>query len=603
MGSTRLPGKILRPLAGKPMLWHVLHRLQKSTMLDAICVATSDQPADDAVAEFLAQNRSEFDVVLVRGSEDDVLARFRAAAQQTAADIIVRVTADAPLVDAALIDRMVGQLIADRSDYITVPQGTACIDEGIDPFTRSALDRLWAQARDDQIAREHVSGYFKKYPDFALTSDFDPGPDHCFSGARLSVDTPADLSFMEQIHGRLGVDAGEIVIGDLVDLLKVEPGLLEINNHVVRKALDDNAGCVLIICDVGGGKGYGHLSRCLAIAEAVRDDHGLGVIFAFPTDGPTDQPVADQQAAEQMTAARGFPVKLVGSLDPESEISKIISNNNIISAIFDVRNEYSGTLVKRVQQRGILTIVLDDPGDRRLCGDYAIYPPVPQIEAMDWSGYGGELLRGWEWSMLGARGIATRPGTADCRSDLSGQASGKSRVVISMGGSDPASLTLPVVRAARYLVVGYHMQVVIGPGFSAPDRLVRQIGDISRDIEILTGMDDLTEVLSGAHLTILAFGVTAYEAATLGVPALYLCLTDDHRQSASAFEAAEIGRVIDTPMPDGNSTFVDEGKITATLKGILGDDTARLQMAQNGPELIDGKGAARIAALIAEKPL
>ena len=114
MGSTRLPGKVLKPVAGKPLLWHIVHRLKKSTLIDAICVATSVNPLDDAIAEFGAAHG----VTVVRGPEDDVLARFARAAEVTDADIIVRVNADAPFIDAEFIDHLVTALIEQDGDYV-----------------------------------------------------------------------------------------------------------------------------------------------------------------------------------------------------------------------------------------------------------------------------------------------------------------------------------------------------------------------------------------------------------------------------------------------------------------------------------------------------
>ena len=90
MGSTRLPGKVLMPLSGKPVLWHIIHRLRKCRMVDVVAIATSDQPCDDPLVEF-ARNEG---VELVRGPEDNVLQRYALAAEKLAPDYIVRVTGE-----------------------------------------------------------------------------------------------------------------------------------------------------------------------------------------------------------------------------------------------------------------------------------------------------------------------------------------------------------------------------------------------------------------------------------------------------------------------------------------------------------------------------
>ena len=113
MGSTRLPGKVLRLIAGKPLLWHVVHRLKRCRTLDAIVIATSDNPRDDAIENFCREEN----VAIVRGPEDDVLARFALAAEKTEADIILRVSSDAPFLDAVFIDHLIATLIEKDGDY------------------------------------------------------------------------------------------------------------------------------------------------------------------------------------------------------------------------------------------------------------------------------------------------------------------------------------------------------------------------------------------------------------------------------------------------------------------------------------------------------
>src|SRR5580704_10787221 len=95
MGSTRLPGKVLKPVAGKPLLWHIVHRLKSSRLIQDIAVATTINPLDEAIVEWGAQEG----VTVVRGPEDNVLARFAMAAEALDADIVVRVSSYAPFLD------------------------------------------------------------------------------------------------------------------------------------------------------------------------------------------------------------------------------------------------------------------------------------------------------------------------------------------------------------------------------------------------------------------------------------------------------------------------------------------------------------------------
>ena len=115
MGSTRLPGKVLAPIAGNPMLWHVVERTRRAKALDQVMVATSENSKDDAVAEFCTESAID----CFRGSEEDVLDRYYQAARQFTDSTIVRITADCPLVDPGVADKVVGAYQDGPYDYVT----------------------------------------------------------------------------------------------------------------------------------------------------------------------------------------------------------------------------------------------------------------------------------------------------------------------------------------------------------------------------------------------------------------------------------------------------------------------------------------------------
>jgi len=219
MGSTRLPGKVLRPVAGKPLLWHIIHRLKASRQIADIAVATTVNPLDEAIVEF----GEAHGVTVIRGPEDDVLARFAKAAEMLDADIIVRVSSDAPFLDARFIDHLVISMIEQGGDYVLMEDGAPCAHEGVDPLTRRALDKLMLHASDDPAAREHVTGYFKLHPNFVRIARAPAYPLLAREGGRLTIDTPDDLAFVEAVHDRLHAKAGEASLSDLLLLLEREP--------------------------------------------------------------------------------------------------------------------------------------------------------------------------------------------------------------------------------------------------------------------------------------------------------------------------------------------------------------------------------------------
>jgi spore coat polysaccharide biosynthesis protein SpsF (cytidylyltransferase family) len=228
MGSTRLPGKVLAPLAGTPLLALVIERTAAAPGLDAIAVATSDLARDDVVAAVA----EEAGVDVVRGSEQDVLDRFHGGAERLGADVLVRITADCPLVDPELIGRVIDLRARNRLDYAAIPTGglpgIRCFPDGLDceVFTATALAIAWREATDP-YDREHVSPLIKRDARFArayLEADTD------LAAERWTVDHPEDLEFVRAVVDRLGRACG---YRGILALLEREPELRALNAGLV----------------------------------------------------------------------------------------------------------------------------------------------------------------------------------------------------------------------------------------------------------------------------------------------------------------------------------------------------------------------------------
>ena len=202
MGSSRLPGKVLHPLIdGMPVLEVLLRRISKSKLISETVVATTDSKLDDVLVNWLLERK----VSVFRGSESDVLQRFAGCAEKFHADVIVRLTADDPLKDPAIIDRAVS-IFTDRGlfDYVsntkipTFPEGL-----DVEVFSRNAL--LTAHKNAVKLSeREHVTPYIWKNDSVFSCHNFRSTPDH--SAIRLTVDTQEDLDFIEKLMARLEGD-------------------------------------------------------------------------------------------------------------------------------------------------------------------------------------------------------------------------------------------------------------------------------------------------------------------------------------------------------------------------------------------------------------
>lgn len=225
MGSTRLPNKVMKPIAGVPMIELLLARLSRAAELDEIVVATSE----DARNQPLAEHVGSLGYRCCRGSEDDVLARFVAAAQESAADIVVRITGDCPLVDPALVDEAIRGFRAAGVDYfsnIAPPSYPDGLD--IEVFTRTALERAAVES-NERFDHEHVTPYLRSGR-FTMAG-MNAGEE--LSGLRWTVDEAADFSVISEVFAHFAPD---IHFGwrQVLDLQRSQPELFSDNQQLIR---------------------------------------------------------------------------------------------------------------------------------------------------------------------------------------------------------------------------------------------------------------------------------------------------------------------------------------------------------------------------------
>ena len=203
MSASRLPGKVLEDIGGKPMLVRVVERVEAAKSIDKVVVATSDQPADAAV-EALCKERG---FSCFRGHENDVLDRFYRAAESIGAkagDTLVRITADCPLMDPAVIDKVVAAKTP-AVDYATnVIRYTYPDGLDVEVFSFDSLARAWKEATDP-VHREHVTPYIRTTGKFQVTN-VECETDWSKKDYRWTVDEPADLGFVRAVFERLAAD-------------------------------------------------------------------------------------------------------------------------------------------------------------------------------------------------------------------------------------------------------------------------------------------------------------------------------------------------------------------------------------------------------------
>lgn len=226
--STRFPGKVIAPLHGAPMIVRQVERLRMTSSIERLVVATSIDPSDDPLVEVLDAAGIE----VRRGPLDDVVGRFALVVDEFAPDHIVRLTADCPLADPAVIDHVVAEHLADGTDY-TSNVLTPTYPDGLDveAITADAFARLLAQPLTSR-EREHVTlGLYGRPESFTLRN-VTQEPDR--SALRWTVDVPDDLTFVREVYTRLYDGNPGFGQAEILDLLARHPELERTENDVAR---------------------------------------------------------------------------------------------------------------------------------------------------------------------------------------------------------------------------------------------------------------------------------------------------------------------------------------------------------------------------------
>lgn len=335
------------------------------------------------------------------------------------------------------------------------------------------------------------------------------------------------------------------------------------------------AASVLIRCDGAPDIGLGHLVRCIALADELRAGQACQVKFLTRRG----------DVAFQMIEKAGHAIiKPATSAEPDHAwISRVLIEQRPDVLIMDFRDPLSPDAVLEWRRQGVLTVTIDDPEDKRVACDLVFSPPVPQVKRMSWAGFTGELLAGWEWVVLRRQFANISPPTKKNPLPV---------VLVTMGGSDPAGLTLKAVQALDSLEEEFETILVLGGAFCHQEALDKLLRPTRRKFEIRRNVADMAGVMAEADLAVASFCVTAYELATVGVPGIYLCLSDDHAEAASAFVEAGIGVSL------GVHSGVTAEQIAAAAKTFLGDAGWRTGMGRKSRRLMNGCGAQNVARKI-----
>ncbi|WP_027963780.1 cytidylyltransferase domain-containing protein [Halalkalibacillus halophilus] len=231
MGSSRLKGKVLKEVLGKPLLAYQVERIKRSTLLDEVIVATTDQARDDEIVELCQSLHLPF----YRGEEEDVLDRYYKAAKYHRADVIARFTGDCPVIDPQVIDTVMKNYLKQK-DAVQYASNTLqrTYPRGMDTevFSFQALEASHAQAKS-KIDREHVTRYITTHSSsfklFNVTHNKD------YSSFRWTVDTREDFALVKNMIEAIYPVLPHFTMEDCIHLLEKKPAWKQINSHIEQK--------------------------------------------------------------------------------------------------------------------------------------------------------------------------------------------------------------------------------------------------------------------------------------------------------------------------------------------------------------------------------
>jgi len=232
MGSTRLPGKVMKDLLGKPVLTRDVNRVRRAKRIDEIVIATTTREEDDLIVSLCEEEGWR----CFRGSENDLLDRYYQAARAFKADVVVRITSDCPMIDPEIIDKVIEEILnrLGRVDYVsnTLPPRTFPRGLDVEVMTLEALERAWSEDNNPAL-REHVTPYIYRNPEtfrlHRVANEVD------LSHHRWTLDTPEDLLFIQTVYEHFGND--HFTWREALRYLEQHPEIVKINSDIKQKTI------------------------------------------------------------------------------------------------------------------------------------------------------------------------------------------------------------------------------------------------------------------------------------------------------------------------------------------------------------------------------
>ena len=338
---------------------------------------------------------------------------------------------------------------------------------------------------------------------------------------------------------------------------------------------------IVFRCDGDDFVGFGHVSRCLNVAN---NFPGIVVFDAIFFGN------FDDYAARKIKNAGHEIINLKNSsnnYDHESEtLSEYIKLKKIDVLFLDTRNQYSEDEVGVLRSSPVLIVTLDDPFERRKQVDLAFYPPVESVVSMEWENFCGTKFIGWDYYPLSEKIIPQRR----IRNFRNRQDNIK--IIVSMGSIDPLDYTSLILSSLLKTEGSFEIEVIIGPNNTFKPKIQALANNTEIPITLVENCHNMIDRMSSADIGFIAFGVSAYEAASLGLPTMLFSISEDHFSSAKSFIDAGMSVHAWPSYPK------EDASLNVRVQEFLLDQIELETKSRNAFVKVDGLGASRICSEI-----
>ncbi len=354
LSSSRLPEKHFRKIGNRTVLEWLIDNLKTCEQLDEIVIATAAEAANEPLKAFSQQH--DLPLFWYEGHIDHVTTRLRLAAELYQADICLLISGDCPLVHGPTVDLLIEEFRKEpKADILTISTNNHI--EKHPALEGVLISRLQAWQTADDLAdrpelKEHQFPLFWQKPELFIRHNT-PLPDNLYTRKhRFSVDTWADLEFMNTLYDRLVENNQNFQLPEVLQLLKKEPQLFKINEHVhQRKLIDDNLK-VLFVVDAGGQYGYGHVRRCIELARQMTERKGWSTVFAVD-DNEAIQ-ILNREGEKTVWAAFHRPTRGEKQNDQQT-FQKLLSDSNLL--VLDIYDRRGADVKWRSQLPEELSVI------------------------------------------------------------------------------------------------------------------------------------------------------------------------------------------------------------------------------------------------------